>query len=234
MLQLAVRLSRLLLLAPALLAAPPLLHAGQAAEPVEQSARALLERQGAGLPGQVEIEVGKLDPANRLPPCAELEAFLPTGVRAWGRINVGVRCASPVNWTVYLPAHVRVVTDYVVTREALRRGQIIGPGDIGTERGDLTALPDNTLTDPSRAIGVHAAQSVAAGQPLRVDMLRLPPAVERGQTVRVVGSGSGFSVSGEGRALNRAGDGESVRVRLANGQIVTGIARAGGIVEMRF
>ncbi|AUN96453.1 flagellar basal body P-ring formation chaperone FlgA [Pseudazoarcus pumilus] len=208
--------------------------AQQPAAPVESAARALLEREAAGLPGQIEVEVGDLDPANRLPQCAQLEAFLPSGVRAWGQINVGVRCTSPVVWTVYLPARVRVMTEYVVTRQALRRGQIVGPDDIHLERGDLTAQAANTITDPSRAIGVHAAQSVAAGQPLRADMLRLPPAVDRGQTVRVVGSGTGFAISGEGRALNRAGDGESVRVRLANGQIVTGVARAGGIVEMRF
>jgi flagella basal body P-ring formation protein FlgA len=223
---------RALALAAAL--TPPTALAQQAPAPVEAAARALLERETAGLPGDIELEVGTLDPTNRLPACAELEAFLPSGVQPRGRINVGVRCNSPVVWTVYLPAQVQVITNYVVTREALRRGQIIGPGDVALERGDIAALPDSVLTDRARAIGVHAAQSVAAGQPLRADMLRLPPAVERGQTVRVVGAGTGFSVSGEGRALNRAGDGETVRVRLANGQIVSGIARAGGIVEMRF
>lgn len=208
--------------------------AQQAAEPVEAAAHALLERETAGLPGRSAIALGQLDPANRLPPCADLRAFLPSGTRAWGNINVGVRCDSPVVWTAYLPARVSVFTDYLVTRNALRPGQIIGPNDIALEEGDLAALPPGTLTDPSRAIGVHARQAIASGQPLRMDQLRLPPAVEQGQIVRVVGSGTGFNVAAEGRAMNRAGDGESVRVRLTNGQIVTGTARAGGVVEMRF
>lgn len=215
-------------------ALPSAAVAQQPVEPVEASVRALLERETAGLPGQTEITVGQLDPANRLPPCASLQAFLPSGMRAWGQVSVGVRCDSPVVWTVYVPARVAVLAEYVVTQRPLHPGQIIGPDDLRLEHGDLAALPNSTLSDPSRAIGTHVRQAIAAGQPLRQEQLRLPPAVEQGQTVRIVGSGTGFNVSAEGRAMNRAGDGESVRVRLSNGQVVTGTARAGGVVEMRF
>ena len=34
--------------------------------------------------------------------------------------------------------------------------------------------------------------------------------------------------------MNNAAPGESVRVRLANGQVVTGVAQAGGTVEVSF
>lgn len=208
--------------------------AQQAPQPVLDAARELLEREAAGLPGTVEISVGQFDPANQLPACAALEAFLPVGTRAWGRISVGIRCISPVVWTVYLPARVAVVTDYLVTTRPIRPGQIIGPQDVATERGDLAAQPSNTLTDPARAIGQHARYAVASGNTLRADMLRLPPAVQQGQAVKVIGSGPGFSVTNEGRALNRAAEGETVRVRLPNGQVVTGTARAGGVVELAF
>lgn len=214
--------------------AATVVFAQQAPDPVEETARAFLEREAAGLPGQVEVTVGAFDPANQLPACAEFEAFLPSGTRAWGQISVGVRCNSPVVWSVYLPARVSVVTDYLVTRRPIRPGQIIGPEDVAFERGDLAAQPPNAITDMSQAIGSRARQAVASGNTLRAPMLQLPPAVEQGQTVKIVGSGSGFSVSSEGRAMNRAADGESVRVRLPNGQVVTGVARGGGIVEMRF
>ena len=206
----------------------------QAPQPVLETARELLARETAGLPGAVEISVGPFDPANQLPACAALEAFLPVGTRAWGRISVGIRCVSPVVWTIYLPARIAIVTDYLVTIRPIRPGQIIGPEDVAVERGDLAAQPSNTLTDPARAIGHHARYAVASGNTLRADMLRLPPAVQQGQAVKVVGRGSGFSVTNEGRALNRAAEGETVRVRLPNGQVVTGTARAGGVVELGF
>jgi flagella basal body P-ring formation protein FlgA len=145
-----------------------------------------------------------------------------------------VRCTSPVNWTVYLPARVKVIGNYVIARQGLRPGQTIGPQDIALERGDLAAQPGRVLSDPSRAIGVRTSRGIAAGNPLREEHLRLPPAVESGQTVKIVGIGNGFSIGGEGRALGRAADGETVRVRLPNGSIVSGIARAGGAVELRF
>lgn len=209
-------------------------HAQQAPEPVETLATDFLHQQAVGLPGEVSIEVGRLDPSNRLPPCASLQAFLPPGTRAWGQISVGVRCDSPVVWSVYLPARVAIVTDYLVTARPIRPGQVIGPDDLRVERGDLAAQPPGALTDMARAIGHHARFAVGAGNTLRGEMLRLPPAVQQGQTVKVIGSGAGFSVSNEGRALNRAGEGESVRVRLPNRQVVTGVARAEGVVEIRF
>jgi flagella basal body P-ring formation protein FlgA len=126
------------------------------------------------------------------------------------------------------------MSEYLVTARPIRPGQILGPQDLRREYGDVTAQPANTLTETSQVVGHHARYAVATGNTVRSDMLRLPPAVQQGQTVKVIGTGQGFSVSNEGRALNRAGDGESVRVRLANGQVVTGIARNGGIVEVRF
>lgn len=216
-----------------LLASSPTL-AQQSPEPVSSAVRGFLDKETRGLPGRVQIDLTPLDARNQLPPCAAIAPFLPAGARAWGRISVGVRCDSPVTWTAYLQAHVAVMADHVVTKRPLRAAQIVGPDDIDLRHGDLTALPDNTLTDASQAIGHHTRYAVAAGMPLRGEMLRIPPAVQQGQTVQVLSVGPGFRVGGEGRALNNAAPGESVRVRMPNGQVVTGTARAGGGVEIVF
>jgi flagella basal body P-ring formation protein FlgA len=207
-------------------------HARQAPEMVEARVRDFLHAQAAGLPGEVTIELSPFDPNNQLPACAALEPFLPGGTRAWGRISVGVRCDSPVTWTAYLQARVAVVADYLVAARPLRAGQIVGPADLAQRRGDLTALPDNTLTDGTQAMGHHTRFAVAAGSPLRGDMLRVPHAVRQGQTVSVISVGTGFRIASEGRAMNNAAPGERVRVRLANGQVVTGTARTDGKVEL--
>lgn len=208
--------------------------AQQPPEPVERTVTTFLEQQTAGLPGKVEISVGAFDARNSLPACAALEAFLPAGTRAWGQISIGVRCDSPTPWTAYVPARVAVMAEYLVTARALRAGQIVGPADIERRHGDLAAEPSGTLADPTQAIGHPARYAVAAGSTLRAGMLRLPPAVRQGQAVKVVGSGNGFSVSNEGRALNAAAEGEPVRVRIGNDQVVSGLARPGGVVEVQF
>jgi flagella basal body P-ring formation protein FlgA len=226
--------SRLLPVLALLFGVPPApAWAQQDPMPVRREVEQLLRSASTGLPGQVNVSVGAVDGRNQLPPCERLEAFLPAGTRAWGRISVGVRCLQPAPWTIYVPAQVAVLGDYLVIAQPLRAGQIVGPGDLRRESGDLTEQPASVLTDPAQAQGHAARYALAAGQPLRAEMLRLPPAVQQGQKVRVVSGGPGFQVSNEGVALNTVGEGQVAQVRLPGGQVLSGIARPGGVVEIR-
>jgi flagellar basal body P-ring formation protein FlgA len=74
---------------------------------------------------------------------------------------------------------------------------------------------------------------IAAGLPLRTDMLRGAGSIAIGQTVRVVTEGAGFSISTEGSAMNNAVPGQQIRVKTAGGQIISGIVRDGSTVEIR-
>jgi flagella basal body P-ring formation protein FlgA len=103
-----------------------------------------------------------------------------------------------------------------------------------TVTGDLTTLPAGVVTDPAQAIGRTVAGSLAAGAPLRIDQLRTQMVVQQGQTVRLVTSGQGFRVSSEGRALTNGSDGQVIQARTQGGQMVSGIARMGGVVEVAY
>ena len=59
-------------------------------------------------------------------------------------------------------------------------------------------------------------------------MMRQPWRVKAGQSVMVIASGQGFNASGEGKALNNAILAQSVRVRMGNGQVVSGKVDADG------
>jgi len=50
--------------------------------------------------------------------------------------------------------------------------------------------------------------------------------------VRIVSRGENFSVTGEGKAIGNAGEGQVVQVRTLRGAIISGTARAGGVVEV--
>jgi flagella basal body P-ring formation protein FlgA len=63
-------------------------------------------------------------------------------------------------------------------------------------------------------------------------MLRQPMVVRQGQNVRVVSGGAGFQVSGEGRAMANALAGQVVQVRLASGQVISGIAQNDGSIAV--
>lgn len=212
----------------------------QATEPrqdlalLKQTAEQFLLMQAKGLPGEVKVTVGAIDPRLKLPACPVPEAFLPPSSRAWGKTTVGVRCNVPTNWTIYVSAQVRVHGEYIAAAAPLAQGQNIGPGDIATVKGDLTNLPSGVITDASQAIGRTAASTIALGAPLRQDALRNQQAIQQGQAVRVVLNGDGFSVSSEARALNNANEGQLTQVRTPAGQVISGIAKVGGIVELAY
>lgn len=201
---------------------------------VRQAVTNFLRTEVAGLPGEVSYTVGSIDPKNRLAPCAAMTAGMAPGAKSWGRTSVAVRCQETGGWTVYVPVHIRVVADYLVAATTLAQGRTITAGDIARRHGDLSDLPAGIVTDEREALGRTAAYSIAAGRPLRADMLRLPMVIKQNQTVKVVSRGPGFEVANEGRALTNATVGQVVQVRLANGQVVSGIARASGFVEVGF
>ncbi len=191
-----------------------------------------LRIQTQGLPGKVSYSIGQLDPRTQLTPCNAFEPFLPTGSKLWGKATVGVRCLGPSSWTVYVPVKVTVSGNYLISARTMPAGYVLGPADIVVRSGDLSTLPANVITDQAQAIGKTVKNGFAAGQPLRSDQLIAPWVVLQGQSVRTVSNGPGFSVSSEGKALNNAFAGQVVQVRTASGQTVSGIAQAGGVVEV--
>jgi flagella basal body P-ring formation protein FlgA len=218
----------LLFISAAIQAAPP----REEPEQIGRTARQFLEQQTIGLPGAVAIEIGKIDERVSLAACDQSHAFFPAGSRAWGKTSVGVRCAAPTAWTIYVSANIKVSADYLVAARPLALGQEIGTGDFSIRHGELTQLPAGVLTDATQAIGHRLANSVQAGQPLRRDAVRAPPAVQAGQAVALIVQGNGFKVSSEGHALGKAPEGELVQVKTAGGSVVSGVVRAGPIVEI--
>jgi len=201
---------------------------------VRQIAEQFLHAQTRGLPGHVSINVNKLDPRLDLAACAAPQAFMPSGSRVWGKTTVGIRCTVPTPWTVYIQAKVNVVASYIVTAAPLAQGQIVSATDLATMQGDLTTLPTGIITDAAQAIGRTVTLSLQAGSALRQDSLRSQPAVQQGQTVRLVSVGPGFQVSSEGQALTSASEGQLVQARTQAGQMIRGIAKAGGVVEVSY
>lgn len=228
-------IAKLSWLLPVLLILAQPAAAYQEPAPVKKAVEDFLRIQTQGLPGQVSFNIGSIDPHNKLAPCSSFEVSLPSGARAWGRTSVLVRCQAEGGWKIFVPVQIHVIGSYLVTARSLSQGQIVVDADLTSSSGDLTELPSGILTETSQAIGKSLVQSLPVGRPLRSDLLRQALAVQQGQGVKVMSKGPGFQVTaGDGRALNNAIDGQSVQVRMANGHIVSGIARPGGVVEVTY
>ena len=209
------RLVTLLISAALLLPVLPQAHAQgrQDAAGIKRTVEEFLKIQSGGLPGQVTVAVGAIDPRLNLAACPAPQAFFSPGARAGGKTTVGVRCTAPAAWTLYVQASVTVMGDYVASAAPLVQGQEIEERQLVVLQGDLTSLPAGVATDVSQVIGRSTNASLPPGTPLRLDTLRSKPVVQPGQLVRLVSSGSGFSVSAEARAMSTATDGQVVRVK---------------------
>jgi len=196
--------------------------------------RTFLIEQAMGSPDKATVTIGDIDPALKLPVCAEVKAFLPTGSRAWGKTSVGARCDGPQPWTIYVQASVIVQSRYLVASNPLPQGRIITAADIHFENGDLSQLPLSILTDTSEVLGKTVLLSLPAGSILKQEMLKSQVVIQQGQKVSVSSSGAGFSVSSEGIAINSAAEGQVVQVRLPNKRIISGVAQTGGVVIVGF
>lgn len=224
-------LSTLLIL---LLTCAPVL-ARQEPAAIVQAVEGFLQQQTQDLPGEVSFDITPPGPRNQLAPCSALSVSLPAGARLWGRSTVIVSCLAERGWKIHVPVHIRVQGNYLVTTRPVALGQVLEATDLSLVTGELSNLPNDLLTRTDQAIGHSAAQSLAAGRPLRGHMLRSTAVIQQGQQVQVLLKGPGFQVTrGDGRALAPAAAGQLSQVRLPNGHIVSGIARADGVVEVSY
>jgi len=200
---------------------------------VRQSVHRFVIEETRNLPGEVSVEVQAPDNRLQLVPCASLQPYIPPGIRLWGRTSVGVRCTGPDTWSMTLGVVVKVKGFAVFTARPVTRGQQIQAADISVRPADLAQLPAGVLTEGGQALGQYAGVALAAGLPVRADMLHGERVVQSGQTVRIVYQANGLHVSSEGRALGSGAVGEVVSVRTDSGRVIRGIVSAAGVVEVR-
>lgn len=66
--------------------------------------------------------------------------------------------------------------------------------------------------DPDAVIGMEARKSIFAGRPIFSNDVGMPAVVERNQIIELVFKSNGLLIKTDGRALDRAGPGDLVRV----------------------
>ena len=189
-----------------------------------------VRQQTAALPGKVTYKIDNIDQRITLSDCNRLEAFLPVGSQFIGNTSVGVRCMKKNNWSIFVPVHIRISLNLLVSARQLPLGHTLQNEDIASQTVEASRIEG--LTDPRQVLGKVLRYGIAAGQVLREDMLRPPYSVTQGQVVQLAVQGDGFSIRSEGVALNNASEGQAVRVRVGSGRVIGGIARANGMVEV--
>ncbi|KFE34747.1 flagellar basal body P-ring formation chaperone FlgA [Thioclava atlantica] len=119
--------------------------------------------------------------------------------------------------------------DILVAKRTLRAQTVIAPGDVALAEGEGPGI----ATHLEEAIGFETRAVIYAGRPIRRDALGAPALVERNQSIALVYRRGGLEIRTEGRALQRAGAGEVIRVmNSASRAIVSARLAADGTAQV--
>lgn len=222
---------------PARLVATLLLAAlgasAHAEDSIEQQVRQLT-LEGTRTVGQarVEVEVGQLDPRLHLAPCQKVQPYLPQGGRLWGKSRIGLRCVQgPSPWNVFMPITVKVYGVALVAAVPLPTGSVLKETDLAQAEVDLAEGLTPAVTDMSQALGRTLTRALNPGEGVYSGNLRQRQWFAAGETVKLVASGAGFSVSSDAVAITPGFEGQPARVRTESGRMLTGAPTGDHTVE---
>lgn len=225
---------QLLRLLPLLLPLPGMCAEWQSLPEIQDAVQAFVQGKTAALPGEHGVTVSRIDPRLKLAKCDRMEPALPAGNRLWGNSSVQVRCLAPSPWSIYVPVLIRVSGYVLVAARPISPGQPVQEEDVQLQLRDITRFAGSALASLDQVAGRTALAPVASGTVLRAEMLRAGNVVRQGQQVRLVAQGTGFRISSNGAAMGNAKAGQVVAVKTPSGQIVKGVARSEGVVEVGY
>mgnify|MGYP003644723746 CR=1 FL=1 len=189
----------------------------------------LAARPSGAAPLRMVVQVGALDSRLNLAPCAQVEPYLPPGVRLWGKTRVGLRCIDGIaRWNVFLPVQVQAFGPTWVMRSDVSSGSVLSLDDAVQAEVDWAQENASVLADPGMWVGQTATRALRTGQVLRHGMVKPSQVFQAGSMVRIVAQGAGFTVRANGQALSDGVVGEMARVRIDNGRILSGV-----VLDMR-
>lgn len=186
-------------------------------------------------PLRMEVTVGALDRRLRLAPCVRVEPYIPVGTRLWGRSRLGLRCLEgSVRWNVFLPVTVKAYGPAWVIKSELAAGSVLTEADAIEAEVDWAQETSPVLASSSLWVGQVTTRALTTGQTLRQGMIKPALVFQAGALVRVVAGGAGFQITSDGQALSAGAVGQSVRVRMESGRVMTGVVLDSRTVKLDF
>jgi len=108
----------------------------------------------------------------------------------------------------FLLLSVPAFAETVVANGTIRSMALISPADVRLIEGDTPGA----VADLEAAIGMEARVNLYPGRPIRASDLRPPAVINRNEIITLQYNANGLLILTEGRALDRAGIGERLRV----------------------
>ncbi|WKU18135.1 flagellar basal body P-ring formation chaperone FlgA [Advenella alkanexedens] len=199
---------------------------------IMQETEDYLAEQAATIDGTPTINVST-PKAQSFETCHDRVYFLPNKGTLRSSMSVGIRCMDSGK-TEYLRASLSIEGNYYVASQNIDIGQTLMPNHIEEKQGDLLKLPANSRTTPEQLLGHIANTRIPAGRPIKLNMIRSPQSISKGQPVRLQVRQGALTVTQQGEALTTADVGGSIQVKTGSGKVIMGTVINANTVNVLF
>ncbi|RMD87321.1 MAG: flagella basal body P-ring formation protein FlgA [Candidatus Dadabacteria bacterium] len=100
-----------------------------------------------------------------------------------------------------------------IARYSIRKGQVVGEGDVALARLNIKALPPDIIVYPEEVLGREVRRQIKSGQVFRKRELRIPPLIKTGERVTVIYEKGLLTATATGIAIQEGIKGDLIRVR---------------------
>ena len=120
--------------------------------------------------------------------------------------------------------------EMLVAARTIPAAQVIMAEDLVRRDGSVAGA----LADPALVVGMETRVALYPGRPIRAGDIGPPAVVERNQIVLLVYAAGTLTITTEGRALDRAGPGDAIRImNLASRNTVTATIAEDGTAHVQ-
>jgi flagellar basal body P-ring formation protein FlgA len=203
-------------------------------ESIRAAAEAFVKSQLPQEASVASVTAGALDSRLRLVRCTGgLRPQLPAGAALQSRTVIGVACAGPVHWTVYVPVTVESRISVLVLKHPVPRDARLTIEDVTVETRKVTGLSTAFLTAVTDLEARTVQRPLPMGTTLTIDMFKPDLVIKHGQEVTLVAAAGGIEVRATGRALADAAGGTRLKVQnLSSLKVVEGVVEGPDLVRV--
>jgi flagella basal body P-ring formation protein FlgA len=206
----------------------------QSQESIEHTAYMYVFQRVQAQYENAQVSMEPIDDRLRLQTCdSHLIAFTQDNKIKLGKQTIGVKCLSPVAWTVYVPVKVKLFRPVVVSARALAGGHIITAADVKLEARDIASFNRGYMKKMKNIIGQQLKYPLARGTVINPNNLKPQKVIGRGDVIMLIAVAGQMEVRMSGTALSDGVVGERVRVKnISSKRVVEGVVDGPGIVRV--
>lgn len=173
----------------------------------------------------IQVEVGRLDPRLRLHQCTmPIEAYNQNYETRQGQSTIAIRCNDTKPWALYVPVSIKHFKMVATLKHAAIRNAVLTQDDIHFKKLNINRLSSGYFDDITQLNGKVLTQNLSRGVVLNKHHIKVPMAINRGQSVTLIAKNAVIEVRMKGTAMSKGAIGERIKVKnLKSQRIVEGV-----------